>query len=329
MTWERSNQPSFHQHMTDLVLLTFYHAGVKPDDPDFKKLLDASLAQSLETTYKVAIHAMALQKIDARKYQKRIAQCGQVLVDSQCTNGQWCYGHATDFGQIPPEKEEPVVKTSGGKGVPGPAPLPKIYLKKTKNGCPHGDSSNSQYAALGLRSCMEAGVIIPQEVLQQAKTAWERTQRADGAWDYDRPPGTRQQDQPAGTYGSMTCGGIAALCILDYYLKQPPKTDPKIASAVNWLGKNFTVTENPGCRHHQFYFLYGMERAGDLYGTETFPGHEWYVEGANYLIKNQKDDGSWWSGSQLENQVVATCFAILFLRRATAPLPKINTGVGK
>jgi len=72
-----------------------------------------------------------------------------------------------------------------------------------------------------------------------------------------------------------------------------------------------------------------MERAGDLYGTETFVNREWYVEGANWLIANQKPDGMWWSGSHLENQVVATCFAILFLRRATAPLPKIATGTGR
>ncbi len=332
LTWERTNQGSFHQKMTELVALTFLHAGVKPEDPEFQKMIDQMTGATLETTYRAAVQAMVLHKLDPRKYQKRIAECGQVLIDSQCQTGQWCYGHSTELSGIPTPKEEPVNKTGGfGKKDPkapaGPPPLPKIYLKKQKTGCPHGDASNSQYAALGLRACIESGVVIPQEVLTKAKEAWERTQRADGAWDYCRPPGTRQQDQPAGTYGSMTVGGVAALCILKYYLREPVKGDAKIVSGLNWLGKNFTVTQNPGYKHHMYYFLYGMERAGDLYGTEMLGSHEWYVEGANSLIKTQDASGMWWSQSNLENQVVATCFAILFLRRATVPLPKIATGV--
>jgi predicted SprT family Zn-dependent metalloprotease len=321
LSWERSNQGSFHQKMTELVLLTFIHAGVKDDDPDYKKMLDSILASSLDTTYRAALQAMVLSKIDAKKYQARIAQCGQMLVDSQCQDGKWCYGHRSDT-PVPAAKE---VQTKGKDT----AVLPRITLQKAKPGCPQGDLSNAQYAALGLRACMESGVIIPPDVLMKAKQAWERTQRNDGAWDYDRPKGTRQQDQPAGTYGSMTVGGVAALCILKHYLREPAKGDNRIVGAMNWLAKNFTVSENPGYKHHQYYYLYGMERAGDLYGTETFVNREWYVEGATWLIANQKPDGMWWSGSQLENQVVATCFAILFLRRATAPLPKIATGTGR
>ena len=67
------------------------------------------------------------------------------------------------------------------------------------------------------------------------------------------------------------------------------------------------------------YYLYGLERIGMLYGTDRIGSHDWYDEGAAWLIKHQADNGSW-------RNVPDTCFAILFLRRATAPLPGVATG---
>jgi hypothetical protein len=335
LTWERTNQPSFHQRCVELVLLTLLHAGVDRNDPEFKKMLDAMLAAKLETTYRTALQAMVLHKLDARGYQARIAQCGQTLIDSQGPSGQWCYGHSTDLGAIPAAREEPAVKTGkvskNPPGAPAEPPLPKIALSKRKPGCSLGDNSNSQYAALGLRACLESGVLIPPDVLRKAKEAWERSQKPDGSWGYGGPGNVRQAETPgAPTYGSMTAGGIAALCILKHYLKEPVKGDSKIVSAQNWLAKNFTVAENPFYRnHHHFYYLYAMERAGDLYGNESFGPHAWYPAGAKWLIDKQQTDGQWWDNSRVENNVVATCFAVLFLRRATAPLPKIATGAGK
>ena len=37
---------------------------------------------------------MSLESYDRKKYQYRIAQCAQFLVDNQCKNGQWDYGEA-------------------------------------------------------------------------------------------------------------------------------------------------------------------------------------------------------------------------------------------
>jgi len=76
-----------------------------------------------------------------------------------------------------------------------------------------------------------------------------------------------------------------------------------------------------------YYYLYGLERAGILYGTETFGSHEWYPEGAEFLLANQRADGAWISkDNAYANAVWDTCFAILFLRRATRPLQDVATG---
>ena len=50
-----------------------------------------------------------------------------------------------------------------------------------------------------------------------------------------------------------------------------------------------------------------------LYGTETFGKHNWYNEGAHYLLGKQGAEGNWGARKN-------TCFAILFLRRATRAL---------
>ena len=51
-----------------------------------------------------------------------------------------------------------------------------------------------------------------------------------------------------------------------------------------------------------------------LYGTEMMGTHKWYPEGAKVLIETQAANGSWGAGT------VDTCFAILFLKRATRSL---------
>ena len=65
------------------------------------------------------------------------------------------------------------------------------------------------------------------------------------------------------------------------------------------------------------YHLYALERAGDLTG-DSLAGHDWYREGAAYLLGTQRDDGSWDDGS--DTPVPGTCFALLFLGRATKGL---------
>jgi hypothetical protein len=67
------------------------------------------------------------------------------------------------------------------------------------------------------------------------------------------------------------------------------------------------------------YYLYALERAGMLTGVEKIGSHDWYAEGAKYLLDHQRADGSW-PGGEEEEAVWNTCFAILFLKRSTRPL---------
>ena len=59
-----------------------------------------------------------------------------------------------------------------------------------------------------------------------------------------------------------------------------------------------------------------------------FGNLDWYPEGATYLLKHQIPDGSWEArvgDNDFHHSTHDTCFAILFLRRATRT---IATGHG-
>lgn len=305
----------------ELVLYTLIKGGAKTDDEEFKALLEKCLAKKLERTYPVSVLAMALEELDSKKYQAQIAECGQFLIDNQCKNGQWDYGQPVEplNVKITPS-DSPKEGTQATKQIP---------LRRRKEGPATGDNSNMQYACLGLRACMQAGVIIPPEVFQKTIQWLEKKQQGDGGWGYDSPHGN--QISPA--YGSMTVGALGSLIICKYYLtKQVPARDAKVIKGLDWVIKNFTVKENPkfgqpgaplGSPSPQmwyYYYLYAMERLGAFLETELFGKYEWYPTGAEVLLAAQEANGGW-----REGRIDDTCFAILFLRRGTKPLrPKVS-----
>ena len=293
-----------------LVLLTLVHAGVRKGDALFDELLKGLLEETLETTYRVSIQAMALEEIDRAAHQKRLFQCAQFLVDNQCANGQWSYGSPTYY---PEPEPEPDYEAPSEEPKPGEKPpvRQKFRVRKQRDARDHGDNSNAQFAALGLRACHDAGIILPPEVVRKAALWWREGQceaRGEGrGWNYG-PKGNPP-------YGSMTAGAVAALAICDRLLGVDGTKDVDLAAGLHWLRDNYSVTENPGRNHqHHHYYLWGLERACDATGTGMLGRADWYFEGASVLLATQGGDGSW------KKNPLDTCYAILFLKRATRPL---------
>jgi len=301
-----AKKPGLAPQTKELVLLALIHAGVKTNDPLVEELLKGVLDEELGTTYRVALQARLLEELDRAAYQKRLFQCAQFLVDNQCKNGQWSYGEPTTYPEPKPAPDPDIAADEPPQDKKQPI-LQKYLVKKQRDGPDHGDHSNSQYAILGLRACHEAGIILPKEVVQKASQSWRDSQCATKGWSY----GPKNNS----AYGSMTAGAVAALTICDYLEKIDWKKDDAVNGGLAWLRDNFTVTDNPGRPGpHHYYYLYALERAGMLYGTEKLGKFDWYLEGAKFLLENQVEDGSW------NKKPVDTCFAILFLRRATRPL---------
>ncbi len=364
------NSPDHHiKDGSALILLTLIHAEANENDAHFQALLKEALEDKLERTYVVVLTAMALEELNRVKYQWRIHQCAQFLVDNLGAKGENRYGHPTDLTHIPKEvpTERKDVKTSGegvGKSQPvldkyGMKAKPKvqrrIFVKQRRKGKGEHDHSNMQYMALGLRACHDAGIVFEPGLIKKVRDWWVDHQnkatepagvlvvnqpkkplsqrvgntRAESilrfkatprGWSYQNKGGGKN-----GFKGSMTAGAIGALCILDYILGKDWRTDQSVLDGMMWMAKNFAVEGNPvndgksvDSGHWHYYYLYGMERAGMLFGTETIGTHKWYREGAEYLLQNQSG-GGW-------GNVKDTCFAILFLKRATHRLPPVATG---
>ncbi len=336
----------------ELVLWTLLHSGVGEDDPDFYRLLKAMLERKLEGTYRAALQVMILEELDRVKYQPWIARGAQFLLDNQCRNGQWSYGDPSLFAEeatLPTLAARPSpaggskVKVFEAASAPGSRPKPRVVariaVRKMREGPESGDNSNSMYAALGLRAAHDAGILLPPEVIQLAQKAWRDAQirsavaPAGEGWCY----GGRSHGHKA--YGSMTAGAVGSLAIYDYIRDNDEgkrgswKRDAELLRGIDWLSRNFTVTENPGPTEHgdgkpdhmYYYYLYALERAATLNGLETIGKHDWYARGSQALLERQRLDGSWVATGA--GELPDTCFALLFLRKATRALVDVPTGI--
>jgi len=213
------------------------------------------------------------------------------------------------------------------------------------------DVSNTQVALLALKSARRCGAEVPQAVWQKAMVHLLDAQESAGpscvrrgeTWKpvegdgprtvgaRDRARGWGYKPRTPGT-GSMTAGGVSSLVICRSELSGSPGYDGKLDAraeqgiwdGIAWLGSHFSVVENPGPRDapaavggKHYYWLYGLERAGMLSGIPWTGEHDWYREGAQWLVDHQ-DPAGFWPG----NGLTETCFALLFLQRATPPAPR-------
>jgi hypothetical protein len=344
-----AKEPSRECQQDALVLWTFAHTDVSESSTVFRYLFKTVTEAEIRRTYEASLQAMILEELDRVRYQGRIIQCAQFLLDNQCPNGQWSYGEPVAPSRDVPTSllgPLPVPTASRPSGGPSgkerqkPLVTRKLKLQPRRTGPAEGDNSNSQYAALGIRACSDAGIAFPDDTLERARKWFKGSQHAaEGAagsggvatgpepsapaagWCYD------SKYKGHGAYGSMTAGAVGAIAIYDTLLGEDWRKDPAVASGLSWLAKHFSVSGNPGPPSEEwakgdthwchFYYLYALERAGVLCRTDWMGRHAWYAEGANVLIGSQGRDGAW------NESPTDTCFALLFLRRATRPLEDV------
>jgi hypothetical protein len=277
--WVQQQRPAGGE--TCLVTLALLQAGEPVTLPSMRAALENVCQQQDEWVYVVALKIMALAKADAVKYRREIESATRWLIKAQTKGGLWSYDDRRE----------------------------------------NYDHSNTQFALLGLHAAAEAGVDIPARTWKRARTQLLRNQHKDGGWAY------RNGGQ---SYGSMTAAGVADLIILGSSLAVPQergfrngaapgcgtyKGSAALVNGLNWLGENFRVNQNPqhGSRW-LYYWLYAVERCGILSGRRYIGEHDWYREGAAFLVHAQKTDGTWGSG------LVDTAFAVLFLAKGHKPL---------
>ena len=182
-------------------------------------------------------------------------------------------------------------------------------------GYPDGeeDLSNTQYAALGFFAAQSKGIEIPSRSWNQLISYTLALGDGEGGFGY-RP--AREAN------GSMTSAGLTCLSIALNQLGEGGAKRREARKAIDegleWFAKNFSRETNPGgAQRWHSYHLYGIERVCAIEKLEMIGAHHWYWEGASWFVTRQAHDGKWGSGV---DQYFETCFALLFLSRATKSL---------
>ncbi len=283
---------------TALCTLALLNAGVEPDDPHVQRALSQLRKLPPTRTYVVALQTMVLAQAEPKADLLLIRENVKWLEDHQAKTGNqlggqiggWNYG---SMGSV--------------------------------------DNSNSQFALLALHEAERVGVQVQSRTWRLAKAYWEHrnAQKADGSWGYTN------NSRGSGT-GSMTCAGIASLVIVRDKIRQNnakvtgsrieccqqgDEQDDHIRRGLDWLGRNFSVTRNPGHNHYLLYYLYGVERVGRLTARRFIGGHDWYREGCEELIRAQDSLSGFIKGAKRpeDDPLVGTSFALLFLSKGRRP----------
>lgn len=284
--------------VTALATLALLNAGMTPDDPEIRRALTwLRDNDNSALVYEVSLLLMVYATVKDRQDRVRMKRLANDLEDAQIRRGaaEGCWTYATKDGLL-----------QGG-----------------------GDHSNGQFAVLGLYEAAHAGVSVSRETWERARAHWERTQCADGGWNYTPSSGS------SGT-GSMTVAGIAAAVMTAAMLQEDGELDANgnpdcctkieedltLKRGLRWLEKNFSVGSNPRGGGWLFYYLYGLERAGRLSGQRFFGDNDWYRQGARFLVSRQQQRTGFWIGTtgNESDPVIGTSFGLLFLSKGLSPV---------
>jgi hypothetical protein len=187
------------------------------------------------------------------------------------------------------------------------------------------DNSNTQFAILGLWVASRHNLPVERS-LALIVQRFQKSQSREGGWNY------HFSDPGQGFTPAMTGAGLLGLAV-GHGLKSattdrpPPEgervRDPAIEKGLDVLGHFIGKPlgwKRPRARNRtaiNMYFMWSVERVGMLYNRRTIAGQDWYNWGAELLLDNQNDDGSWAAGGYPgSSPVIDTCFALLFLKRA-------------
>jgi hypothetical protein len=325
---------------TAFVSYALLKAGVKPDDPKLKKAF-AFLRIHHRTpavAYELSVMILAVSERagakgcpDFRKGELRdkrtmerfkkpeenpfpkqdwtwVVDLTRKLISYQADNGGWRY-YPKDFH-------------AGGRA----------------------DISSTQFALLALSTANRCGVLVPDEVFAKARGFLLASQAKEGpevprgihvpGGDPDALDHARGFPYIAGSEvlpyrnitGGMTAAGVASLVLLREELGSDEALDQAILDGYAWIGRYFCVEVNPGAfpflqGSYHFVWLYALERCGDLGRREVIGEHSWFIEGANYLLSIQREDGAFVDETCMSpKDVLGTAFALLFLTRAHKPV---------
>jgi hypothetical protein len=283
----------FRGGWTSLSLLALLNAGVPVNDWAVKKGLDFLRSVKTKMTYVRALQTMVFAEAGLPEDRERIEKNVKWLIDAGVKRNGRYEGHGYFEGD----------RTS--------------------------DNSNTQYAILGLSAGRQAGVEIKREIWESIRDYYLKTQEAAGGWIYS-PHGAPILFKHSSV--TMTPAGLCGILIAGMELnvgREAIRNDgtasncgayaenSAAAKALTRIRKDFKID----LPQRTFYHLYGMERMGRLSGQRFLGKYDWYREGCEFLIREQKENGAWHTPSGFDRwPEISTSFALLFLSKGRTPV---------
>jgi hypothetical protein len=350
--WQKpeGSYPAFAEHdlgTTALCVLTLAACGVPREDPAVAKGLQWIVSRNPPPrTYARALALMAFDEAFTPPGEEALLAAGRAKARRRALSAEqraWCERVS---GHLERDMESP-----GSWGYPSAA---NAVLKF--------DSSNTQYGALGLRAASRLGFPVKDttwfgltrhfEVVRERKgprATLALLREGDPAppvagGTSAAPPTVTVPEVTGFLYStretrpwlSMVCAGIASLELARHELvtaKSPKATstfvdevEARVLSGWAWLDAHWAVdrnAEHPGLTW-PYYALYALERAAIFSRVRTVGGRDWYFEGAVQILLRRHKDGHWDEAGT--DKTIGTCFALLFLKRATVPLAVTTDG---
>ncbi len=161
-----------------------------------------------------------------------------------------------------------------------------------------------------------------QNLETQYNTTPFAAKNPDGGFYYTPAAGGSSQagNTPEGglrSYASMTYAGLKSMIFAGL-----GPDDPRVKAAVEWLGKHYTLDENPGMGTAGLYYYYAVfAKAMQALGKDQFTDaagkqHAWRDDLISALAARQQPDGSWVNENARwveGNANLATGYALLAL----------------
>ena len=275
------------------------------------------------SAYNTATSVTAMVATQQEKYEPAIVKARKHLIDNQ-----W------DIGQ----KDENDNLNDGGIG----------YGSKND----HTDMSNTYLAieALALsQKVIEDGKHGDQPDLDwdAAVTFLSRCQNLEKTNDQDwasddaknkggfiYAPGQSKAGEdklPDGRTALRSYGSISYAGLLSFIYAKLSADDPRVIAAKEWLGKNYTTSENPGMGAQGLYYYYqtmskALSAANiNLLKLEDGTEADWRKDLGEKLLATQREDGSWVNdnGRWMEsNPVLVTAYTVLSLAQIYDSIPR-------
>lgn len=299
----------FGPGVTALVVAGLVKNGVAPDDPvvakSIKKLeslvqKDGSIAPpNFIPNYMTSVSLMALAESNRGGKYDAIIKNAEKYIKSIQTDAA---GEPTHGGFSYDGKGRPDMSNTGfsidaliAAGIPKDDPALKKALTFL---------SNAQN--------------LPSEEFNKQPFAKATTDDDKGGFVYN--PGAKDKLPTGGlrSAGAMTYSGLKS-----FLYAGVDKKDPRVAAAIDWIRRHYTLEENPGMgKSGLFYYYQTFGKAMKALGEDEFKdaagkSHNWRRELFDALKSRQNEDGSWQNKGDTTfaegDKNLATAFALISL----------------